>query len=101
MYMLRAVVTQHAPPDDNAEDVALLARVAAGDRKAFSAFVERHWGRMYRCALTTSGDGAAAEDAIQEAFLAVWRSAAGFRGGSARAWLFAIARSCSSSMLRQ
>jgi RNA polymerase sigma-70 factor (ECF subfamily) len=101
MYMLRAVVTQHAPPDDNAEDVALLARVAAGDRKAFSAFVERHWGRMYRCALTTSGDGAAAEDAIQEAFLAVWRSAAGFRGGSARAWLFAIARSAACHEIRR
>ncbi|MFO0592379.1 MAG: RNA polymerase sigma factor [Polyangiaceae bacterium] len=91
----------HSPPDDNAEDVALLGRIAAGDRKAFSAFIERHWARMYKCAFTTSGNGAAAEDALQEAFLAVWRHAADFRGGSARAWLFAIARSAACHEIRR
>lgn len=90
-----------SPPDDNAEDVALLSRIAAGDRRAFSTFVERHWARMYKCAFATSGNGAAAEDALQEAFLAVWRHAGDFRGGSARAWLFAIARSAACHEIRR
>ncbi len=88
-------------PNDNAEDAALIARVARGDRKAFALFVERHWSRMYRCALSTSGDGAAAEDAIQEAFLAVWKNASQYRGGSPRAWLFAIARSAACHEIRR
>ena len=95
------MASSHCPPDDNAEDVSLLGRIADGDRKAFSAFVERHWGRMYKCAFATSGNGAAAEDALQEAFLAVWRHASDFRGGSARAWLFAIARSAACHEIRR
>ncbi len=88
-------------PYDQSEDIALLARIADGDRRAFAAFTERHWSRMYRCALATSGDSAAAEDAIQEAFLAVWRSASTYRGGSPRAWLFAIARSAACHEIRR
>jgi RNA polymerase sigma-70 factor (ECF subfamily) len=88
-----------APPDG--ADAALIERIAGGDRRAFGAFVERHWARLYRCALATSGDGAAAEDAIQEAFIAVWRSAASFRGGSARAWLFTIARNAACHEIRR
>ncbi len=79
----------------------LLSRIVGGDRGAFTAFVERHWSRMYRCALATSGDGATAEDAIQEAFLAVWKHAAQYRGGSARGWLFAIARSAACHEVRR
>jgi len=73
-------------------DAGLLARAAAGDRGAFEAFAERHRpaALRYLRALTRS---AVAEDALQEALLAAWRGAGGFRGsGSARAWLFTIAR---------
>lgn len=73
-------------------DAELLARTASGDRVAFEAFVLRHHAptRRYLGTLTRT---AAVDDALQEAFLAVWRGAAGFRGdGSARAWLFTIAR---------
>ena len=73
--------------------MTLLARVAGGDRDAFSALVERHWAPMYRFAAHAARDAAAAEDALQETFTAVWKSAGTFRGtASARGWLYAIAR---------
>lgn len=40
-----------------------------------------------------AGNEADAEDALQEAFVAAWRGAGGYRGGtSARGWLFTIGR---------
>jgi RNA polymerase sigma-70 factor (ECF subfamily) len=78
---------------EDLDDVTLIARVASGDRAAFSALVERHWAPMYRFASHSARDAAAAEDALQETFAAVWRSAGTFRGeAGARGWLYAIAR---------
>lgn len=46
-------------------------------------------------------DDAAAEDALQETFLAAYRGAAGFRGeGRVRGWLFTIARHCATKSAR-
>ena len=55
-----------APPDDLA---ALAARVRDGDRAAFEAVFRRLHGPLVRYARTL-GEGA--EDAVQDAFLAVW-----------------------------
>ena len=75
------------------DDASLIARAAAGERAAFDAFVERHQAAVFRFTRGIAADAAAAEDALQETFLAAWRSASTFRGsGSARPWLFAIAR---------
>jgi RNA polymerase sigma-70 factor (ECF subfamily) len=74
------------------DDSTLLLRVAGGDRGAFAALVERHWASMHRYATVAGRDGAAAEDALQEAFTAVWRFAGSYRGGCARAWLYTIAK---------
>ena len=61
-------------------DEALLARVAAGDEAAFDALVARHQGRAYRLAWSLLRDAEDARDLSQEAFLRVYRTAAGFRG---------------------
>jgi RNA polymerase sigma-70 factor, ECF subfamily len=59
----------------------------------FDDLVERHQAAVFRFARSIAADDFAAEDALQEAFLAAWRSASTFRGeSSVRAWLFAIAR---------
>lgn len=53
----------------------------------------RHQDALYRYLRVLARHDADAEDALQEAFLAAWRGAAGFRGGQpARGWLFTIAR---------
>lgn len=81
-------------PDREAlSDAALLAASAAGDAAAFTRFAERHQVAALRYLRLLGDDAAAVEDALQEAFLAAWRNAGGFRGeGSARSWLLAIAR---------
>lgn len=48
---------------------------------------------MWRLVRSLTSDEGAAEDALQETFVAVWRSAGGYRGeGSARAWIYGLAR---------
>ncbi len=74
-------------------DAALLRRAAGGDRSAYDTFVTRHQDALFRFLRLAAGQDGDAEDALQEAFLAAWRAAGGFRGGdSARAWLFTIGR---------
>lgn len=77
----------------SADDRALLRGAAAGDRDAFERFVARHEAAVFRLLRARASNAADAEDALQEAFLAAWRSAAGYRGGaSARGWILTIAR---------
>ena len=75
------------------EDARTLERVAGGDRHSFERFVREHEAAVLRYIRTRTADPQLAEDALQETFIAAWRSAATFRGaGSARAWLLGIAR---------
>lgn len=70
-----------------------MARVAAGDRSAFAALVEAHRAAIWANVRLHTPDDAAAEDALQETFLAAWRGASGWSGEApVRAWLRGIAR---------
>lgn len=74
-------------------DATLLASVASGDRVSLSTLVRRHWASLFRYMRRMTGDEATAEDALQDTFVAVLEHAGTFRGeGSARAWLYALAR---------
>jgi RNA polymerase sigma factor (sigma-70 family) len=53
----------------------------------------------YNFARFLSRDADAAQDIVREAFLRAYRSFAGYRGGDARAWIFAIIRNCYHSWL--
>jgi len=53
----------------------------------------------YNFARFLSRDADAAQDIVQQAFLRAYRSFAGYRGGDARAWIFAIVRNCYQSWL--
>jgi RNA polymerase sigma-70 factor (ECF subfamily) len=75
------------------DDVTLLRGVATGDPAAFRALFDRHAAALLRFATTLSHDRAIAEDAVQEAFTALWQHADGFRSDSSpRSWLFTITR---------
>ena len=79
-----------APADD---DAALLARAAAGDASAFDRLVRRHQAAVLRFVHALGCDGADAEDALQEAFVAAWRAAGRYQGtGTVRSWLLSVAR---------
>jgi RNA polymerase sigma-70 factor (ECF subfamily) len=74
-------------------DEELLKRTAAGERGAFDELVVRHQAAVFRFARAATEGLAAAEDVLQETFLAAWRAAGTFQGRSAvRTWLLTIAR---------
>lgn len=84
-------------------DSELLGRVAAGDRPAFEEIYRRYARPVLGLALRRLGDRGRAEDATQEAFVAVWRSARTFdpgRGAGAP-WLYAVARNAITDGLRR
>lgn len=73
-------------------DLALLERVAGGDRRALDELLQRHAETMWRVALRFCGGRAAdAEDVVQEACLACLGSARQYAGrGSVRSWILAV-----------
>jgi RNA polymerase sigma-70 factor, ECF subfamily len=76
----------------NAEE--LLAQIASGDEEAlcqlYDAFRPRLRNYLWR---QLHGDANAVEEALQDVFVAVWRTAASYRGEARVAtWLFQIAR---------
>ncbi len=81
-------------PPDAATDAELLAGVGAHDRAAFEVLYRRYARPVFALALRRLGDRGHAEDAVQEAFAAVWRSASTYRPerGPAAGWLYAVAR---------
>jgi RNA polymerase sigma-70 factor, ECF subfamily len=76
------------------EDGELLRRIGLGDGAAFDALYRRYARPVYALALRRLGDRYVAEEAVQETFASVWRSARSYRRerGAASAWLYAIAR---------
>ncbi|MDR4306513.1 sigma-70 family RNA polymerase sigma factor [Chelatococcus sambhunathii] len=74
------------------EDDALMARVAAGDQRAFARLVARHGPKAQALAHRFTGSAAEAEDIVQEAFWRVWRAAERWRPGGAKVstWLHRI-----------
>lgn len=87
----------------SADDAALLDRMRAGDAAAFELLMRRHNRRLYRTARSLLRDGAEAEDAVQEAYLAAYRSLASFRGQASMAtWLTRIVvNECMDRLRRQ
>jgi RNA polymerase sigma-70 factor, ECF subfamily len=75
-------------------DEVLLRRLAVGDEDAFQVFYARHHGPVFRFALHMTGRAEAAEEVVQEAFMALLREARKFdpSRGAAPAFLFGIAR---------
>jgi len=83
------------------DDETLIAAVAKGDDAALRELFARHapWLATRLRAVLPAAD---VEDVLQETFLAVWRSARGFRlEGSAGGWLWGIARRQAAGWLRR
>ena len=51
----------------------LVRRAQSGDREAFETLARESYDRMYAFARRVLRDGAAAEDAVQEALIRIWR----------------------------
>ncbi len=81
---------------------AALASVARGDRKAFHDVYQRTSAKLYGICCRILGEGQDAEDALQEAYVNVWRRAERFDASRASpiTWLAAIARNTAIDRLR-
>ena len=73
-------------------DEAVVALVARSDDSALAELYDRFGNVAYSMALRTLRDPALAQDAVQDAFLQIWRSAGRFHSerGSARVWLLTL-----------
>jgi RNA polymerase sigma factor (sigma-70 family) len=75
-------------------DGELIQRAASGDHSAFEDLYRRYARPVFGLALRRLGDRGRAEDAVQETFASIWRSAASYRPerGPGAPWLYAVAR---------
>jgi RNA polymerase sigma-70 factor, ECF subfamily len=75
-------------------DGDLIRRVARRDAEAFEVLYRRYARPVFGLALRRLGDRMRAEDAVQETFAAVWRSARTYRPdrGAGAPWLYTVAR---------
>ena len=70
---------------------ALVRAAQKGSQDAIAELFARHWSQAYRAAFLVTGDGAAAEDIAQEAFLAALRALPSFDARRPlRPWLHRI-----------
>lgn len=102
---LRAVPTRvdaEPVPAEQASDAELLVRVADRDRAAFEVLYHRYIRSVFGLAMQRLRDRERAEDAVQEMFASVWRSAGSYKPerGPAAPWLYAIARNAIVDRLR-
>ena len=77
-----------------ASDGELIQRAADGDHSAFDQLYRRYARPVFGLALRRLGDRGRAEDAVQETFASIWRSAGSYRPerGPGAPWLYAVAR---------
>lgn len=66
----------------------LLGRVAAGDNKAVSEVLDRYGSLVWSLARRFTSNASEAEDAVQEIFIDVWKSAGRYDESIAKEWTF-------------
>jgi RNA polymerase sigma-70 factor, ECF subfamily len=81
-------------PGHDETDGDLLQQTAQGNREAFETLYGRYSRAVFGLALRRLGDREQAEDAVQDTFTSVWRSARSYRPerGPGGPWLYTVAR---------
>lgn len=75
---------------ESPSDAELIAAVAAGDRGALRTLHERHTPWLRARLLRRCGDGDVVAEAIQDTWMAVWKSPRWNGSGEVGAWLWGI-----------
>ncbi|MBA2764970.1 MAG: sigma-70 family RNA polymerase sigma factor [Thermoleophilaceae bacterium] len=90
-------------PQAAATDIDLITAAQAGEPAALGQLFDRHSVRAYRVARSICRDHTKSEDAVQDAFLAVWRGRAAYDSerGEVRAWLLTAVRNRALDLVRR
>src|SRR5262249_45932459 len=82
------VVTSPMPD----EELSLLRRIAAGDRKAFETLYHLYYRRLFAYLFKVTRRGELVEEVLNDVMFAIWTSGARFDGRSRPStWIFGIA----------
>ncbi len=74
-------------------DHDLLEKAKSGDGKAFGKIVEKYTGVVYAAVRSVLGNRGDIDDAVQEAFIRVYRGLPSFSGRSSLStWIWSVAR---------
>ncbi len=75
-------------------ELRLVERMQAGSVDAFTELYERYGDRAFRVARSICFDVGQAEEAVQEAFLSIWRGRESYRPerGTVATWVLAVTR---------
>ena len=85
------------------QDSQMAAQLKRGETSAIESLYDRYGRLAYGLAFRIVNERGAAEDVVQDAFVSVWRNAAGFDAGrgSLRNWLLSIVRNRAIDRLRE
>lgn len=81
-----------------------MRRVQADDARAFEELHARHHAKAHNVALLVTRNSQHAEDAVQEAFISIWRGRSTFRsepGRSVRGWVMKVVRNRAIDAIRR
>lgn len=83
-------------------DEALIARIAAGDKRAFEQLFTAYGERVFRYAHRLISDQTKAEEVTNDVMLEVWKTAARFEGRSkVSTWILGITRHLALNAVRR
>src|ERR1700744_5918144 len=99
--MAAAAAAETPLPADR--DAELIEQIQSGSTYAFATLYDFYSARAYRVALSICREDGHAEEAVQEAFMSVWRSSAGYERsrGTVAAWLLSTVRYRAIDILRR
>jgi len=89
---------------DAVDEVALLRRLAAGERhEPLAALYARYAKPLYGLGLRVLGDRKLAEELVQDAFVRLWQSAGHYdpARGTVRTWVYTLARRAAVDLWRR
>ncbi len=101
-FARKAKPRARAPQLGTQEIDEMIARISLADRRAFSQLYDSTSSKLFGVCLRVLKNRAAAEDALQETYMKVWRYASKYQSGgiSPMTWLITIARNTAIDKLR-
>ena len=100
--MARTDPTAAGKPDEDAEDVRLMAAIGRGDTAALEQLIERHQSLVVGTVARMLGSNSDVEDIAQQVFIRVWRSAGRYVPRARfTTWLLKITRNLVFNELRR